>query len=245
MTPKNRTALAARVAKAAEAALAAQNYVSPIDVLTGIGWLAPSIVERWRRGQIDYLEGAVQTDLSRISEAMRLFRSWAAEKGLLASETRYVARTSARHALRFSLSGDPTIERLYHTHWVSPQLSEKKREQLAEKTSRAPELVVIQPLNTAWTCHRCGGTGDLLMMEAPGPSCLNCASLEDLEFVAAGDALLTRRVKAKSARYAVVLRFSRSRNRYERQGLLADTAIRLILRRGKKSDASQRAMRAQ
>ena len=33
---------------------------------------------------------------------------------------------------------------------------------------------------------------------------------------------LTRRVKAKSARHAVVVRFSKSRRRYERQGLLVE-----------------------
>jgi hypothetical protein len=38
----------------------------------------------------------------------------------------------------------------------------------------------------------------------------------------AGDALLTRRVKAKSARRAVVVRFSKSRRRYERRGLLVE-----------------------
>ena len=46
-----------------------------------------------------------------------------------------------------------------------------------------------------------------------------------LEFLPAGDALLTRRVKAKSARSAVVVRFSRARGRYERQGLLVETHI--------------------
>ena len=116
----------------------------------------------------------------------------------------------------------PTIEQLYRTHWISGELSEKKRERLAEKASRAPELVVIQPLNETWKCHRCGGTGDLLMMENPGPACLRCAGLDDLEFLGAGDALLTRRVRAKSPRHAVVVRFSRSRRRYERQGLLVE-----------------------
>jgi hypothetical protein len=58
------------------------------------------------------------------------------------------------------------------------------------------------------------------MMENPGPACLRCVSLDDLEFLSAGDALLTHRVKAKSARHAVVVRFSKSRRRYERQGLL-------------------------
>ena len=46
--------------------------------------------------------------------------------------------------------------------------------------------------------------------------------LDDLEFLFAGDALLTRRAKAKSARHAVVVRFSKRRGRYERQGLLVE-----------------------
>jgi hypothetical protein len=222
MTPKNRATLADRVIKAAEAALAAQNYVSPIDVLLGIGWLDPGTVRRWRQGQIDCIERAVQTNLRGISEAMRLLRSWAAGKGLIASETDYVARTPQRQKLRFSRSGNPPIEKLYRTHWISPELTESKRERLAEKASRAPELVVIRPLKPEWTCHRCGGTGALLVMENPGPACLRCVGLDDLEFLPAGDALLTRRVKAKSGRSAVVVRFSRSRRRYERQGLLVE-----------------------
>jgi hypothetical protein len=71
MNPENRRRLADRVAKAAEASLAAQNYVSPVDVLVGIGWLDPGAVKRWRQGQVDYLEHVVQTNLSRISEAMK------------------------------------------------------------------------------------------------------------------------------------------------------------------------------
>ena len=151
-----------------------------------------------------------------------MLRSWAASKGLTPSETHYVARTPSRQTLRFSNSGDPTIEKLYRTHWISGELSEKKRARLEEKVSRAPELVVIQPVNDTWKCHQCGGTGDLLIMENPGPACLRCAGLDDLEFLSAGDALLTRRVKANSARYAVVVRFSKSRRRYERQGLLVE-----------------------
>jgi len=222
MSRNGRKTIEDRVVKAAEASLAAQQYVSAVDVLVGIGWLDPGAVKRWRQGQIDCLEGVVQTNLPRISEAMKLFRSWANAKGLFASETHYVARSPQRQALRFSRSGNPTIERLYRTHWVSRGLSEKKRERLAEKASRAPDLVVIQPLNDEWRCHRCGGTGDLLMMENPGPACLRCVGLDDLEFLPARDALLTRRVKAKSARHAVVVRFSKSRRRYERQGLLVE-----------------------
>jgi hypothetical protein len=222
MNPEKRRKLADRVTTAAEAALAAQDYVAPVDVLLGIGWLDGGTVNRWRQGQVAWLEGAMQTNLSRISEAMKLLRSWATAKGLSPSEAAYIARTPQRQTLRFSKSGDPTIEKLYRTHWVSGALSKAKRERLAEKASRAPELVVIQPLNDAWKCHRCGGTGSLLIMESPGPACLRCVGLDDLEFLAAGDALLTRRVKTKSARFAVVVRFNKSRRRYERQGLLVE-----------------------
>ena len=222
MSRKNRIPLADRVAKAAETALATQHFVSAIDVLVGIGWLDPQAVESWRRGQVDCLEEVVRTNLPRISEAMTLFRSWATVRGLTASPTAYVARTPRRLTLRFSRSGIPAIEASYRTHWVSPELSEKKRERLAERANRAPELVVVQPLNSEWTCHRCGGTGNLLMMETPGPACLRCVGLDDLEYLPAGDALITRRAKARSTRYAVVVRFSRSRRRYERQGLLVE-----------------------
>src|SRR5215472_2916487 len=198
MSPENRRRLADRVAKAAEALLAAQKYVSPVDVLVGIGWLDPGALKRWRQGQVEYLEAVVQTNLSRISEAMKLFRSWAAAKGLIPSETSYIARTPLRQTPRFSKSGSPTIEKLYRTHWISGELSQKRQARLVERASRAPELLVIQPLSDTWKCHRCGGTGDLLIMESPGPACLRCTGLDDLEFLPAGDALLTRRVKAKN-----------------------------------------------
>jgi len=222
MSRKNRVPLADRVSKAAEAALAARHFASAIDVLVGIGWLDPGAVQCWRCGQIDCLEDAVQVDLLRIAEALRVFRSWATARGLVASPTAYVARTPQRQALRFSRSEDPAVAASYGTHWISPELSQTKRRSLAEKAGRAPDLVVIEPLNNEWACHRCGGTGALLIMEPPGPACLGCAGLDDLEYLAAGDALLTRRAKAKSTRCAVVVRFSRARRRYERRGLLVE-----------------------
>jgi hypothetical protein len=217
-----RKTLADRVVRAAEATLAAQEHVSPIDILVRIGWLDGGTVERWRRGQIDCIEGAVQTSLPRILEALTLFQSWATEQGLSPNQADYVARTPQRQTLRFSRSGDAAIEARYRTHWVSPKLPEKKRERLVEQASRAPELVVVQPRKSDWACQRCGGSGDFLMMENPGPVCLRCMGLDDLEFLPAGDALLSRRVKSKSTRFAVVVRFSRSRRRYERQGLLVE-----------------------
>lgn len=222
MNPEKRRKLDQRVRQAAEAALSNKEYVSAVDVLLGIGWLAPSNVDAWRQKRIDYLEQAINANLPRISEAMHLFQSWATAKGLVASETDYVARQPGRPALRFSKSGDANIERQYRTHWISPSLKEKARRRLAEKMSRPSELVAIVPLNPDWKCHRCGRGGDLLMMEPPGPCCLTCAGFADLDYLPRGDIKLTKRVAKLSERRLVVVRFSRARKRYERQGLLIE-----------------------
>jgi hypothetical protein len=60
------------------------------------------------------------------------------------------------------------------------------------------------------------------MMEDAGPLCLRCADIDHLVFVPAGDAALTRRAKQASRLSAVVVRFSRARRRYERQGVLVE-----------------------
>ena len=220
MSKANKRNLADRVTEAAETALAVNETVSVIDVLHGIGWLHSGMAQQWRRGQVACLEEFIQSN--RISEVLDVFRTWATGRGLIPRETQYVAARPQRQQLRFSKSGDPSIEQAYRTHWASPALSEKARTRLTEKAERPPELVVVQPLNDEWKCHRCGGSGDLLMMENPGPACLSCVGLGDLAFLPAGDALLTRRAKAKSVRYAVVVRFSRTRGRYERKGLLLE-----------------------
>ena len=212
--------LRSRVVDAAESALARQGYASAVDVLTGIGWLDPTTLQRWKQAQLSSLADGIQTKPARVAEALEALRTWAIEKQLDPSETEYVARTPSRQMLRFSASGDEAIERFYRTHWLSRDLSENERGRITAKANRAPELLVIQPLDRDWKCHRCGATGDLLMMETPGPACLSCVGLSSLEFLPAGDAALSRRAKAASEVYAVVVRFSRSRKRYERQGLL-------------------------
>ena len=61
-------------------------------------------------------------------------------------------------------------------------------------------------------------------MEDPGPLCVTCAEMDHLVFLLSGDAALTRRARRGSGLSAVVVRFSRSRRRYERQGVLVEEA---------------------
>ena len=214
-----------RVVRAAEASLALHKYVSPIDVLTGMGLVAPAHVEAWRKGRIDFLERTIQANLKKISQSMAMFRKWAFEKGLKPSETGYVRRTRMGTVdLQFSKSGDPAIEKSYRTHYVSPALSESKKQKIIEKLNRAVEPVVFEILRDS-QCSECGaelGQGSFLFMEAEQPLCLPCAGMNSLEYLPSGDAALTRRAAKYSERTAVVVRFSRSRGRYERQGILVE-----------------------
>jgi hypothetical protein len=173
---------------------------------------------------------------------MGLFEDWAQRHGLSPSETAYVTRTRARPALRFSKRGDQEVERAYRTHWASPRLSERQRARVAERLGRPPDLVVISPTRD-WTCTTCGGSGNLLIMEGPGPLCMTCADLGHLVYLPAGSAALTRRARAHSGLSAIVVRFSRSRGHYERRGVLVEEGALARAERECLADAESRARR--
>jgi hypothetical protein len=221
MDTDRRRRLDRRVAEAGEAALAERQQVSAIDVLTGLGWLHPVNVDGWRRGRIEYLEQVVFVGPDKLAAALEALRVWARERELRPTEMPYPARAREPRPLRFTASGDPEIESSYRTHWISPQMSENDRERLAERQGRTPDLVVISPLGE-WTCSECGGSGDLLLMDRPGPICMRCADMDHLVFLPSGDAALTRRARRASRLSAVVVRFSRARKRYERPGVLVE-----------------------
>jgi hypothetical protein len=135
----NRTRIQECINEIASRCLQEQKYVCPVDVLLSIGWLNPVHFDRWKKGEIPYLESVIQGNLGKISFAMKEFRKWALANGLKPSETAYYARTRGpRQSLQFSKSGDPGIESFYRTHYVSPELTEKRQEKLKQKLSEAP-----------------------------------------------------------------------------------------------------------
>jgi hypothetical protein len=213
-----------RVVAAAEQALERQRHVSALDVLTRMGWLRPGVVYDWQQGRTPHLETDAEVSPDRLADALEVFRRWAGSRDLRPSEVDYVAATRDRRPLRFTEAGDEALERTYRTHWMPADLPEQQRERLTTKQSKAPDLVVVQPLRD-FTCAGCGQTGaDMLIMEDAGPVCLTCADLDHLVFLPAGDTALTRRARQASRLSAVVVRFSRSRRRHERKGLLVEQA---------------------
>jgi len=77
---------------------------------------------------------------------------------------------------------------------------------------------------TEATCQECGNAlgrnAWIRLVEEKGALCLACADLDHLVFLPSGNTALTRRAKKHSPLVAVVLKWSRARKRYERQGLL-------------------------
>lgn len=95
-----------------------------------------------------------------------------------------------------------------------------------QASSKSDDIVVFEILRDS-VCTECGeelSRGRWLRLERDGPHCLACADLSHLVFLPRGDAALTRRAGQYSTLRAIVVRFSGTRKRYERQGILVDEA---------------------
>lgn len=89
-----------------------------------------------------------------------------------------------------------------------------------------PRIVVLSIRRREGACGECGNElfpGDLIHLDDRRVArCMDCADLGHLIYLPAGDATLTRRATAHSKLAAVVVRWSVTRKRYERQGTLVE-----------------------
>lgn len=96
-----------------------------------------------------------------------------------------------------------------------------------DRELKKSEDIVVFSIIKESICSECGEEllkGSFLRIEKQRPLCLECADLDHLVFLPRGDTALTRRSRKYSNFTAVVVRFSRARRRYERQGLLVEDA---------------------
>jgi hypothetical protein len=243
MQPQNAGSLKGRVVEAASRALGAKGWVAAVDVLVGIGWLSPGDLEAWRGGQVPYLEQTLNVGLGEINSAMRAFHAWSEAQGLRPDPVPYVV-PNTRRLLQFTKSADPSLEARYSTHWATKAFAEGKQERgeelrgseadearstPAERLPVPGERTVFVPLREA-RCNACGldlGRRAFIVLVQRQARCLKCEGLHVLVYLPSGNALLTRRAREGSASHAVVLKWSRARKRYERQGLLVEaTALK-------------------
>src|SRR5438093_3658812 len=112
-----------------------------------------------------------------------------------------------------------------------------------EAEGRSRELIVFSLVRES-KCSECNKElwrGEFLFKDGERGLCMTCADLDELVYLPSGDAALSRRARKHSPLSAVVVRFSRARKPYERQGLLVSEAALAQAEQECAADAPQRA----
>jgi hypothetical protein len=215
-----------RVELAANAVLKANGFVGPLELLQQMRLLASSHFTSWQKGIIPKLEDVIQGSPERLHRSFQHFRQWAQDRDMKHVRVPYLRNTTGGEIpLRVTTGADPEWEAFFHTRYIPNNLSSAKTERTVAKLSKPQDIVVFQTVSASVICTECKTElfkGNFLFMEKGKPLCLNCADLDHLEFLPSGDAALTRRARKYSRLAAVVVRFARTRGRYERQGLLVE-----------------------
>jgi hypothetical protein len=96
-----------------------KGLVCTVDILLQLDYLTKKDYENWRFGRVDYLEKVCNTNLSKLTLINKLIRKYSTELGLKSSWTGYNQfGKGVKRRLRFSKSGDKTIEDRYSTHYI-------------------------------------------------------------------------------------------------------------------------------
>ncbi len=114
-------------------------------------------------------------------------------------------------------------------------------------TEERDQEIVVFFVRQDTRCAECGtelGSGSFLRLEKERALCLDCADLGHLEYLPRGNPAVTRRATKRSKLRAVVVQWSRSRKRYERQGILAEAEAIQRAEEESEADAGERARRA-
>ncbi|NQT36170.1 MAG: DUF2293 domain-containing protein [Planctomycetes bacterium] len=118
---------------------------------------------------------------------------------------------------------------------------------MTERTAKSRNELKVFVSSRDSTCDECGEElgrrAWIVLREDKGALCLTCADLDHLAFLPSGDAAVTRRSRKHSKLAAVVLKWSRARKRYERQGLLVEESAIEQAEEECAADATQRAER--
>lgn len=115
-----------------------RGYATAVDVLMDLEILSKVNYERWRNGQVPYLEKVCNINLKKLSTILHEMRVYAQKGNLKPSPCVYkkwaVKKKNGQGKkpvikLRFSKSGSEDIEKWYATHFVDTKKIEKIKEE--------------------------------------------------------------------------------------------------------------------
>lgn len=96
-------------------------YATAVQTLMDLQILSKEDYERWRNGQVPYLEKVCKINLKKLAEVLQEMKRYAGKNDLKPSYTFY-KQWGRKHKttvqLRFSKTGSDYIEKLYATHYV-------------------------------------------------------------------------------------------------------------------------------
>jgi hypothetical protein len=219
-----------RVLRAADTLLRKNGTVGLLELLTEMNFVHWSHVEQWRRANpaYRYICEHIQCGADKLKQTQQHFHDWARALGLATVQAEYARRSvTGTVPLQFTGNADASQEALFRTHYARADLSDKQQAKLEQKLAKVEDLVVFIAVSDSTICSECAQDmprGTFFTLEQQQPLCLECADMDHLVMLQAGDVAMTRRAKKYSPLSAVVTKFNRSRKRYERQGLLVSEA---------------------
>ncbi len=95
-------------------------YATAVQTLMDLGILSDEDYERWRNGQVQYLEKVCKINLKKLAGVLEEMKRYAAKNNLKPSFTFYKQwgkKNKSTVQLRFSKTGNEYIEKLYATHY--------------------------------------------------------------------------------------------------------------------------------
>jgi len=114
-----------------------RGYAAVVDVLVDVGVLTKTKVEEWRFGNISYLEAVCNCNLRQLNLILKEMRVYSEKSGYKPSFCYYKRWGTKKKngqgkkpviPLRFSKSGNASLEKTYATHYVKKEFFSKKEE---------------------------------------------------------------------------------------------------------------------
>lgn len=129
-----------RVVRAVAAVLSRSDIVAPVEVLIEMGNLSRKNHDAWRKGQVPYLERVIEGNLSKANRILRIVGFHVHDLNMVPRITHYYQWGKGKNrVLRFSKSGNKTIEEAYSRHYLWNQSPEKKQA-IVDRAKPEPRL---------------------------------------------------------------------------------------------------------
>jgi hypothetical protein len=115
-----------------------KGHIAFVDVFMELGYLDPKEYENWRMKRVPYLERVITTNLGKISFIMKTVRKNCRDGNCRESWTGYKSWGKGKKVeLRFSKSGEDSIEHTYATHFLKPDSKTRTQNSRGQKGQAA------------------------------------------------------------------------------------------------------------